>query len=292
MLQSIDREKIRALEIRARKALSGSGQGRAGGILRGMGLEFSGLREYQPGDDIRHLDWKASARLAKPLCREFLHDRETTLLILFDGSSGMDFGPQVSKREMAAEIALILGLAAILRGNRLAFALVNEGVRQFIPPTRDEEKLRWMAAEMLEQKPEKKAIWPSPWDFLTHGPIKRSLAIFLSDFWSPVPGRAGQAALFHDLHFFRVLSNAEISPPGKLDAWVNQPGENKPFLLPWSSNSFHQEYLRRFAAHREKLISHCAQSGIGFLDLCQGGDPMEIMARYFRQSPRVAKAKT
>src|SRR6059036_3713286 len=105
---------IRLLQLRARRAVEDFLGGEYHSVFKGMGIAFEEVREYQPGDDIRTIDWNVTARMGPPFIKRFIEERELTVMLVVDASGSQGFGTQVQpKREVAAELAAILAFSAI-----------------------------------------------------------------------------------------------------------------------------------------------------------------------------------
>src|SRR5215210_1252247 len=126
---------LRRLEWTALRRLDGLLQGDYRTLFRGFGLDLADLREYQYGDDVRHIDWNVTARLQTPYVREFHEDREITAWFLLDLSQSVDFGShEVKKRSVSAEFVALLARLLTRHGNRVGAIFYGSGVDQVIPP--------------------------------------------------------------------------------------------------------------------------------------------------------------
>ena len=126
---------LRRLEWRVIRRLDGRLQGDYRTLFRGTGIDVADLREYQPGDDLRHVDWNVTARMDTPYVREFLEDREVTAWLILDCSPSMDFGPvQRRKHVVLTEVAATVAQLLARGGNRVGAVLFDTAVEQAIPP--------------------------------------------------------------------------------------------------------------------------------------------------------------
>lgn len=131
-------KKIRQLELRTRRLVDETMAGQYHSAFRGQGMDFDEVREYQPGDEVRAIDWNVTARMNHPFVKKFREERELTVLLMVDLSASGLFGSvDHSKRELAAEIACVLAFAAIRNQDRVGLLLFTEVVEKFIPPGRD-----------------------------------------------------------------------------------------------------------------------------------------------------------
>ena len=113
--------KIRRLEIRTNRIVNDGLAGRYHSVFKGRGMEFAEVREYVPGDDVRSIDWNVTSRMGAPFIKQFVEERELTVVLLLDASGSADFGSCSSlKREMATEIGALLAFSAIKNNDRVA----------------------------------------------------------------------------------------------------------------------------------------------------------------------------
>src|SRR6476646_1949003 len=125
---------LRRLEWRVVRRLDGRLQGDYRTLFRGSGLDFTDLREYVPGDDLRHIEWNVTARLDEPYVRQFVEDRELTAWLLLDHSASMGFGPVDRQKDLVlAELATTLALVLTRRGNRVAMVVFDQDVERVLP---------------------------------------------------------------------------------------------------------------------------------------------------------------
>ncbi|MDP7666367.1 MAG: DUF58 domain-containing protein, partial [Candidatus Poseidoniia archaeon] len=128
-------KKVRHIEIRTRSLVNDIFGGEYHSVFKGQGVTFSEVREYQPGDDIRLIDWNVTARLNHPYVKVMEEERELTVYIVYDASRSGHFGTTDSfKAELAAEIGAVLGFSAIRNNDKVGLLIFSEEVERFIPP--------------------------------------------------------------------------------------------------------------------------------------------------------------
>src|ERR1035441_4321533 len=128
-------KKIRQIEIRTNRLVSETLAGQYHSVFKGQGMNFDEVREYQPGDEVRTIDWNVTARMNHPFVKKFVEERELTLMLLVDASASGLFGSHAqSKRELAAEIASVLAFSAIRNNDKVGLILFTDEVEKFIPP--------------------------------------------------------------------------------------------------------------------------------------------------------------
>ncbi|MEK7812784.1 MAG: DUF58 domain-containing protein [Candidatus Desantisbacteria bacterium] len=128
-------KKIRQIEISSRRLVNQLFAGEYHSVFKGQGLEFYEVREYQPGDDIRAIDWNVTARLGSPYVKKYIEERQRTIILMIDVSSSLDFGSlSKSKNEIASEAASLLAFSAIKNNDLVGLLLFSDRIEKFIPP--------------------------------------------------------------------------------------------------------------------------------------------------------------
>src|SRR6478735_9017936 len=144
---------LRRLEWRVVRRLDGRLQGDYRTLLRGSGIDFTDLREYVPGDDLRHIEWNVTARLDEPYVREFVEDRELTAWLLLDHSASMGFGPVDRQKDLVlAEVATTLAHVLSRGGSRVGAIVLDTGVDTVIPPGSGRGQVLRIAHDLLARR--------------------------------------------------------------------------------------------------------------------------------------------
>lgn len=184
---SIDKEllqKIKTLEIKTRRAVQSTFSGEYHSLFKGQGMSFSDVREYQPGDEIRTIDWKVSARLGSPYIKRFEEERELSVILAVDKSKSVWFGSTaISKDQIAAELSAILGFSAISNNDRVGLLLFSDQVEQFIPPKKGKKHMFRLLRELFYFEPKNSGTsLETALTFLSKGLKKKSIIFIISDF--------------------------------------------------------------------------------------------------------------
>src|SRR5437870_7530073 len=126
---------IRRLHLKARRAVENLLGGEYHSVFKGTGIAFEEVREYQPGDDVRSIDWNVTARMGHPFVKRFIEERELTVMLLVDASASQSFGTvRQEKRDVAAELAAILAFSAISNNDKVGLIIFTDVVERFVPP--------------------------------------------------------------------------------------------------------------------------------------------------------------
>src|SRR5436190_22202479 len=149
-------KKIRQIEIRTNRLVSETLAGQCHWVFKGQGMNFDEVREYQPGDEVRAIDWNVTARMNHPFVKKFVEERELTLMLVVDLSgSGLFGSAEQSKRELAAEIASVLAFSAIRNNDKVGLILFTDEGEKFIPPRKGPWHLLRVIREVLFFEPKR-----------------------------------------------------------------------------------------------------------------------------------------
>ena len=144
---------LRQLEWRVLRRLDGQLQGDYRSLFRGSGIDFTNLREYEPGDDLRHIEWNVTARMDTPYVREYVEDREVTAWLLLDHSASMGFGPVDRQKDLVlAELATTLALVLTRRGNRVGMVVFDQDVERVLPARSGRNQVLQIADVLLDRR--------------------------------------------------------------------------------------------------------------------------------------------
>lgn len=189
--------KIRQIEIRTRRLVSETLAGQYHSAFKGQGMDFDEVREYQPGDEVRTIDWNVTARMNHPFVKKFREERELTVILVVDLSGSGRFGSgDQSKRELMAEVASVLAFSAIRNQDKVGLLLFTEVVEKFIPPAKGRRHVLRVVRDILFHRPQFTGTNTNgALEFLNKVLPHRAVIVVLSDFLGETnPGRALIAA--------------------------------------------------------------------------------------------------
>lgn len=180
--------KIRTIEIVTERLVRDRMAGQYHSVFKGSGISFSEVRQYQPGDDIRLIDWNVSARMNDAYIKLFTEEREMTVLLLVDMSASGRFGSAgQEKRELAAEIAAVLAFSAIRNNDRVGLVVFTDRVEKFVPPKKGKKHVLRVVSEILSFQPQHRGTKLSAGlEFLGRVAPRRAVAFVISDFLAPI----------------------------------------------------------------------------------------------------------
>ena len=183
-------KKIRQIEIRTNRLVTETLAGQYHSVFKGQGMNFDEVREYQPGDDVRAIDWNVTARMNHPFIKKFVEERELTLMLVVDVSGSGLFGSRdQSKRELAAEIASVLAFSAIRNNDKVGLLLFTDEVEKFIPPRKGRGHVLRVIREVLYFEPKRRGTdLVHALEFMGRVLPHKAIAVVISDFLEN-PGR-------------------------------------------------------------------------------------------------------
>src|SRR5712671_6404725 len=208
-------KKIRQIEIRTNRLVSETLAGQYHSVFKGQGMNFDEVREYQPGDEVRTIDWNVTARMNHPFVKKFVEERELTLMLLVDVSGSGLFGSSgQSKRELAAEIASVLAFSAIRNNDKVGLILFSDEVEKFIPPRKGRRHVLRVIREVLFFEPKRRGTdLNGALEFLLRVTPHRAIAVVISDFiGSPaVAARGRRGKLRPQIMLLESLAQASFT---------------------------------------------------------------------------------
>jgi Uncharacterized conserved protein (some members contain a von Willebrand factor type A (vWA) domain) len=187
-------KKIRQIEIRTNRLVSETLAGQYHSVFKGQGMNFDEVREYQPGDEVRTIDWNVTARMNHPFVKKFVEERELTLMLLVDVSGSGLFGSAgQSKRELAAEIASVLAFSAIRNNDKVGLILFSDVIEKYIPPRKGRRHVLRVIREVLFFEPKRRGTdLNGALAFLMHVTRHRAIAVIVSDFIGSPAAESGK----------------------------------------------------------------------------------------------------
>jgi uncharacterized protein (DUF58 family) len=208
-------KKIRQIELRTNRIVTETLAGQYHSVFKGQGMNFDEVREYQPGDDVRAIDWNVTARMNHPFIKKFVEERELTLMLIVDVSGSGLFGSKdQSKRELAAEIASVLAFSAIRNNDKVGLILFSDEVEKFIPPRKGRSHVLRVIREVLFFEPKRRGTDLNvALEFLLRVQAHKAIAVVISDFLgSPaVPRRAGGKTAKPQMMLLESLAQAAFT---------------------------------------------------------------------------------
>ncbi|HWR97452.1 MAG TPA: DUF58 domain-containing protein [Candidatus Methanoperedens sp.] len=249
--------KVRQIEIRTNRLVSDVFGGEYHSVFKGQGMEFQEVRQYVAGDDVRAIDWNVSARGGELFVKKFTEERELTVLLLVDVSASQFFGgANLSKKDLAAEIAAVLAFAAIRNNDRVGLVLFTDEVELYVPPRKGSSHVLRVIREVLSCAPRSRGTrLAASLEFLNRVMHRRAVAFLISDFLgSGFERQLRVTARRHDLICVVTGDRLERAWPaaGLVDWTDTESGERR--ILDTSSREVRDALGRIWAERRRRLL--------------------------------------
>jgi uncharacterized protein (DUF58 family) len=199
--------KVRRIEIATNRLVDQGVAGDYHSVFKGLGMEFAEVRPYQPGDDVRTIDWNVTARMGAPFVKKYVEERDLTVFLVVDVSGSLSFGSRaILKRELAAEIAALLAFAAVRNQDRVGAALVSDRLELFLEPRRRRTHVLRLVREILDRPAHGGTDLESSLQAVLATLKRRSVLFVISDFLGTPCARALKAAAArHDLILVEIV---------------------------------------------------------------------------------------
>ncbi len=215
---------VRRIEIASVRLVNEVFTGEYTSVFRGQGLEFAEVRPYEPGDDIRAIDWSASARMGQPYVKRHVEERESVMMLLFDVSGSLRVGSRALKSRYVAEAAAVLALAAVKNNDKVGLILFSDRVEKYVPPRKGRRHALRVVRETLTHRASHEGTdIASALAFFGRVTRRHSIAFVLSDFHaSEYEAPLKRVSQRHDVTAVAVRDPIESTPPGVgLVRWID-----------------------------------------------------------------------
>jgi uncharacterized protein (DUF58 family) len=280
--------RIARLELRARAVVEGVISGMHRSPHRGSSVEFAQHRDYVPGDEIRHIDWKVYARSDRYHIKQFEEETNLKATLVVDASTSMNYkgtGAALSKREYAAIVAAAIASLLLRQRDAVGLATFDEGVRQYIPPASTSAHMR-LLLEMLDRKESQpKTGLGDTFHDLAERIKRRGMLIVVSDlFTDPDEVMRGLQHFRHRKHeviLFHILDRDELTFPFKESAIFEGMEGEEPLTA--EPNALRKEYLKAFAEFVDRLKKGCRELGMDYQQLPTDQPIDAALSRYLAQ---------
>ena len=278
-------KKVRKIEIKTKGLSNHIFAGEYHTAFKGKGMAFSEVREYQPGDDIRSIDWNVTARYNSPFVKVFEEEREMTVMLLIDVSASGNFGTQEQfKRELATELAAILAFSAINNNDKVGVIFFTNKVEQFIPPKKGKSHILRIIREVLAFEPTGKGTnIAGALEYFSAVIKKRSICFILSDFMSKEFDRPLKiASKKHDLVALRIHDTREDTLPNVGLVPMQDAETEKMLFVDTSSKKVRDNFAKNRAQATQKLRKLFPASGVDLIDITTGRDYVKPLINFFK----------
>ncbi|MBT8342414.1 MAG: DUF58 domain-containing protein [Desulfatitalea sp.] len=291
-------KKIKKVHIRTGRTVNTLMAGQYKSVFRGEGIEFEEVREYAPGDDVKSIDWKVSARLGRPYIKRYREEREMVVMLLVDLSASGRFGTRAgNKQETAAETAAILAFNAIRNNDKVGAILFTDEVERYIPPQKGSGHVWRVIKEIFSHRPRSTGTdIAGAVGFLGRVSRKRSLAFVVSDFLLPGKGPvvdAGMRAVARRHELIQVL----VSDPGEFDlppagiVTVRDLESGRLIQLDAGHGPTRRAYAEKRRAAHDAVLNQFKKADLDCIQISTDAPAADALTRYFRLRERRKRSK-
>src|SRR5580704_1139580 len=280
---------VRRLHLRARRLVQTLLGGEYHSAFKGAGLSFEEVREYQPGDDIRSIDWNVTARVGHPFIKRYVEERELTVLLLVDVSGSQRFGTQKQpKRAVAAELAALIAFSAIANNDRVGLVACTDVVERFVAPAKGTKHVLRLLRDILFFEPvRQRTELRVGLDYLNKVQQRRAIVFLISDFADEGYERAFRfAGRKHDLVAVCVADPREhkLADAGLLQLQDAETGDS--ILIDSADPGIRRGFAAGAAARREKLRKLARSTQVDLIEVGTNGEHFDALVRFFRVRER------
>ncbi|MDO8806099.1 MAG: DUF58 domain-containing protein, partial [Elusimicrobiota bacterium] len=280
-------KKVRQIEIKTGRLVSETFSGQYQSVFKGRGVEFSEVREYVAGDDVRSIDWNVTARAGKPFIKRFIEERELTLMILCDVSASQSFGSSGKpKSEAAAELAAMFAFSALKNSDKSGLLLFSDKTELYIPPRKGRNHSLRIIRELLAYTPKSRGTDIAAALKMANRVMKHSgIIILISDFNSPdYTTETRLTARRHDLIPVVITDRFERSLPEARALLVTEQLEGgESFTADLSSPAYRAAYEAAAAGRREVMEAALRSAGSDWIDIDPALPVHGPVVKFFRQ---------
>lgn len=282
-------KKVRQIQIYTSRAVNASFAGQYESVFKGRGMQFDQVREYTPGDDIRTIDWNVTARTGKPHIKQFVEERELTVLLAVDLSASGEFGTvRKTKNEVAAEFCAVLAFAAAKNNDKVGLLMFTDRVELYIPPKKGSSHILRLIRELLCFKmPQRKTNIPMAVDYLAKVVRKRATVFVVSDFIE-ADFKKSMSLLNkrHDVIAVPVWDRAEVSLPdaGIIELTDAETGET--ILVDTSSSRFRNQYADNSSKRFDNLRGLFKSIKVDYINIMTDEAYVQKLVEFFHRRHR------
>lgn len=283
--------RIRRIEIHARRLVANAFLGEYHSVFRGRGIEFSEVRQYELGDDVRSIDWNVTARMGLPYIKQYVEERELTVLLVVDVSASSAFTTTTqSKRDLAAEVAATLAFSAVANNDRVGLLAFSDRIEKFIPPAKGRRHALHIVRELLSLAPQGRGTdIKAALTYLARVSRRRAIVFLLSDFFDTgFESQLRAASIRHELVAMTLNDPREATLPnvGLIELEDAETGQRA--LVDTASRRVRNAYARQADDARAQRRRMFAAAAVDAIDLHTDRPFAEPLLRALRQRRRRA----
>ena len=288
--------KVRQIEIKSNRLVSEVLSGSYQSAFKGQGIDFEEVREYQPGDEVRSIDWNVTAKMGLPFVKQYREERELTVLLAIDVSDSGIFGSaERSKRERMAELGALLAFSAVRNGDKVGLLLFAEEVEQFLPPAKGQKHVLRILREILFYKNKTKGTnLNEGLRFINQVMRRRAVVFFISDYIMSTDESTNEENL-EDLFYKEITSTkrrhdlicAQVHDPHEMELpkvgliTLEDSESGEIITLDLSDPKFREEFIFKSKNHLLDISAKLKRRGIDFFRFSTNEDFDKTLKEFF-----------
>ena len=279
-------KKIKKLDIKTKQLVDGIISGNYHSIFKGQGIEFSEIRDYRAGDDIRTIDWKVTARFNHPYIKEFIEERDLQVYFVIDVSGSGSFGTNISKKEKSLEIIASLMFAALRNNDGIGIFLITDNVEKFIPARKGRKYVLQLLNILTTFTPNSaKTYLKKPLEQVSKIIKRKSIVFVISDFIDNDEFLKPLKILRkrHDVIALRIVDQREKEIPdvGMIELEDDETGEQ--ILVNTSDEEFRNSYSKLIAENDSKFLTNMMKNKVDTISLLTNQDYSISLKKFFKK---------
>jgi uncharacterized protein (DUF58 family) len=286
---------VKRIEISTRSTINNVMAGAYHSSFKGNGMEFSEVREYVPGDDVRTIDWNVTARTGVPHIKKYIEERELTVMLVVDASSSADFGSGTQmKGQVMATLSALLSFAAIKNNDKVGLLIFTSEVELFIPPSKGKKHVMRVIRELLYFKPKHHSTnLRTALEHVNRLLRRKSVVIVLSDFMDDAYEKALQLLRKrHDVLAVGVKDPREMELPNAGYVELEDPETGETMLVDTGDAWFREAFAKEALQEDKRLTALFKRMAVDYVPVIIQEDSqktVEPLVEYFRRRAKVAR---
>ncbi len=281
--------KVRRIQIVTSAMVNDFFAGQYHSAFKGRGMEFEEVREYQPGDDVRTIDWNVTARTGRPFVKNYREERELTVMLAVDVSASQSFGTREQlKSELVAELGATLAFSAIQNNDKVGLILFTDRIENFVPPRKGTRHVLRVVRELLYHEPTgRRTDVGVALEYLSRVMQRRAVVFLISDFQAPdFSGPLRIVRHRHDLIPVLVHDQRESRLPSLRYVELYDPETGERLLVDAGSRTFRERFGQQADARREMLLGDFRRSKVDAIQVTTGESFVDPLRHFFRRRER------
>ena len=279
-------KRVRKIEIKARKLSRNIFAGEYHSQFKGRGMAFSEVREYQPGDDVRSIDWNVTARLNKPYVKVFEEERELTVMLLVDVSGSRNFGTiSQMKRDMMAEVAATLAFSTIANNDKVGVIFFSDKVEKFIPAKKGKTHVLHIIRELLSYEPSSNGTdMAQALQYFSNAQKRHCTAFLISDF-------IGSGAIYkplliasnrHEVNALQIYDRREAELPNIGLVKFRDAETGNDLWIDTAIDTVRQDYAQAWRRNQDEIEQLFTRTGVSHVSVRTDEDYVKALMQLFR----------